>query len=122
MAFSSGKDGIVKVGSTDMKVTSWSFNDNSDALEVTNTSSGGFREYIGGLDGGDGSFTAHWDDTNKPTTAMKPGDKVALTLTLITGTSYTFDAIITQIAYSVDVTGLVDYTANFTATGTINRA
>lgn len=107
----SGKAGSVTGGNSASNIKEWSCSLSAEALDSTNFDSAGWREFTIGLKGGEGSFTA---------LGVPPTTGAAASLALLTSTStLTGAAIIDVVDYSVDVAGLVEYTANFKFNGVV---
>ena len=112
----SGKDGSVAGQTGASEIKEWNADLTFAALDATSMASAGFMEFIGGLKGGTGSFTA---------IGTKPIVEEVATLTLKTdgggtpSSTIAGKAIITSVGNSSVVDGVVTYSADFTFTGTI---
>jgi len=121
MASISGSSGSVTfaTGYT-TTVKSWSVDYSGEALETTNFSSSGKKEYIAGLTGWSGSYSCLLDGT---TVSIAPGAAPAeATFTASAGRTLVGSIIVTGVSYKVDVAGVnaVDVTFQGTATLAIN--
>ena len=68
-----GYGGIVKIGtSTTIPVKSWKATVQTDELDSTTTTSGGKREFMGGLSHVEFSFEALWDAAQMPFNSTAP--------------------------------------------------
>lgn len=107
-----GKDGNLSgVGNAEVK--EWSCDITCDALDVTSFASGGWREFIEGLRGATGSFSAVGN-------VLPTAGSIAL-LTLQTGDSgapqISGPVILTKVSAGVKVDGAVEFSADFTFKG-----
>jgi hypothetical protein len=81
-----GWAGNVSVAGIDWNITKWNGTETQDFLETTNTSnfdSGSNRTYqsgIGGVTKFQFSFTANYDGTNRPESAIRPGTTATFVL------------------------------------------
>ena len=75
-----GKSGSVHIDGTELHVTDWSANEESDWQETTNSGSGGYYEDIPGTMKLSGSFSAGYDLDNEPIPDLSAGEIVALIL------------------------------------------
>lgn len=108
----SGKSGSITGGGGASEITQWNSNIEIDMLDATSMASSGFREYIAGLQGCTGSFTAIG---TKPTAST-----TSASLSLLTsagGVTISGTAFIHSVAVTSDVADKVVWTANFTFTG-----
>lgn len=121
--FVSGKSGSISIGGSAYHVTSWSASLETEAPEVTNTNSSGYREYISGIRGGTGTFESKWDVDDPLTakaTSIMLGASVALVFTIGNSQdSLTGNGILTSCDISSSVDGAVEVSGTFTFTGTI---
>ena len=69
MAFLSGKSGSVTVANASWKLREWSLDMRTDASDVTNFSSSGYRENIAGLTGGSLSMSGPYDSASMALTS-----------------------------------------------------
>ena len=106
----SGKDGSVSNANGASEIKRWTVSMVVDALDATSMSSGGWREFIAGLQTGSGSFVC---------IGTRPTTGAATSLTLNTGsTTIVGNAILTSVETETDVEGVVTYTCEFQFTGT----
>lgn len=105
---------------TTISVGEWNLSVNTDLIDVTTTTDGGFRYFIPGLKGSEGSVTFwHEDATDLP---IKPGEKGRLVLYLdsVNNTAnYTVPVTVGTIEIAAAIDGAVQATANFQGRGPI---
>jgi hypothetical protein len=117
----SGKNGSVSIGgSSTYEVSQWSISIDDDLLDGTSFSSGGYKEYVVGLQGATGSMTVV-GSTNPPSTASSSAALILQTSTASGSLEITGDAFLQTRGTSVPVDGRVEFTADFTITGTITE-
>lgn len=107
----SGKDGKVTYGTgpTTMAITKWSLKNNSNAIDVSNTTDG--RRRIAGLPDAEGTVEVHVDTAATYETDLAVGTIVNLALYTLSNKKYTVNyAIIDSIDYSNEVEGTYDAT------------
>lgn len=131
--FHNGIGGTIKAATTTFAVLDWQFTTANKLIDVTNSGSGGYEEYITSVTGGSGSANCLWDSTSIPD-AGSPGplepfrgtnganDTVAIELTCGNSTKkYTFNAVIESLAVTSNATGgeAVKFSVAFKSSGTI---
>ena len=116
----SGKAGVVNVGGALGEITQWQMDRNVEALEATSMSSSGNREFIDGLFGWSGSFTA-LDFVNQTGTQAAATFQVGATVTAALP-KFTGSIIITNEPVATPVDGRVEYAYTFTGTGACTAA
>lgn len=109
MAYQSGKEGKVTVGANTLHVRGWSFDDQVEPLDVTDTGDAGFRTHVAGLRVGRGELTLDYDEAAPPGASSQGGwivgavltgielhigtvggpDKITIAEALVTGTPFT---------------------------------
>jgi len=94
------------------EVTQWKAAISTDKLDATNMGSGGWKEYIPGLIGMEGSCTCQG-------TAIPSRGLNAATLDTGTGPSFTGSVFIDKVDVNVPVEGKVTYEVSFAFTGSI---
>src|SRR5688572_29255284 len=77
MAFKSGKNGRATVNGSTVKITRWAVDPKGEKLDFTNSESGGFGEYLGGVKDCDWEFDFYYDTGSTPFTLAQPGETVA---------------------------------------------
>ena len=126
MAYLSGKEGKVTVGANTLHIRGWSFDDQVEPLDVTDTGDSGFRSHIAGLRVGRGELTLDWDEDASPTAsgqgAWIPGT-ILSTIDLLIGPGITdkieiADALVTGMPFVSTVEGKVSVTIPFVTNGT----
>jgi len=128
-----GHSGSVTVGGTAVggaKIFSLTLT--QDTVETTNFGSGGYKESTPTLKGGSGSVTAIFDggaDSGQASliAGVTSGSSIALVLkTGATGAGtseqYSFDANVTDMSFTNDVSGIIEATFSFETTGAITAA
>lgn len=95
-----------------IEVTQWKASIGTDKLDATNMSGGGWKEYIPGLIGMDGSCTCQ--GTAIPTRGLNAG-----TLTSNSGPTFTGSVFIDKVDINAPVDGKVTYDVSFSFTGSI---
>ncbi len=122
MAKIHGKSGSV-AGVTETvtvtNVTSWTVDVDCDLAEVTNmASSDDWKEFLAGFKGWTGSVECVHDTSDTGTGAI--GATTTLTLTMVSGTTLSGQAIINGVSFSQPHDGAVTATYNFTGTGALS--
>lgn len=85
MAFYHGKDGKVRIGGSTLKVTRWFGDFKAQKHDITNSESGGFGEYMGGIVDCDPiTIEGFWEVGTAPMTLLVPG-AVTASVVLYTG-------------------------------------
>lgn len=125
MAYFSGRDGAVYIGSTQVaRVQNWSLTANVDALETTDLGDNA-RDYTPGVKSATGSATIFYYDSgpadllNKvlQTGAVEDADKVALSLRWGSTRRINADVLITSADVGVQTGEVMTATVNFTVCG-----
>jgi len=105
---------------TEISVGEWNLNVNTDLIDVTSTMDDGFRYFIPGLKGAEGSVTFfHEDATDLP---IKPGQKgkFELFLDAVNSTqNYTVPVTIGSVEISAAIDGAVEAVVNYQGRGAI---
>lgn len=127
MAKLSGKSGTVSVDAATIQVRNWEFTQTADMLDVTSADSSGNREFISGLTGATGSFTAQWKSDENPHSDppdILPGNSLACIFQagITGGPKYTVTALVNEITTSNPIEGVIEYSVSFTVTGAVTRA
>lgn len=100
MPFYSGKNGSFTIGAEVQKFSDWTIELDSTLVDVTNFSSGGFREKLTGFIGGKITAKGPYDPTM---TEPIIGTEGTFILGVGSTYSFTFTGVITKIRYSQDV-------------------
>lgn len=119
MAFLAGKGGGVTVGVAVWKLSSWTLDMQTDALDVTNFESSGYKENIAGLTSGRISARGPFDSTAMALTA---GTSYTFTLEVSSTVSYTVTARVTNISTTTDVTRPVEVSITAESTGSFTAS
>lgn len=117
MAVVSGKDGKVKIGSTEVAdVTKWSATRKTNATHYASSSTNGWRKACAGIDEVTGDFEAKLQDSS---TTEPIATGTVVTLELIVGSQkWSGSAMITEVGYEVDLEGApVSLKASFISDG-----
>ncbi len=128
MAFRHGKNGSAKIGTTVLKILSWSAEDTSELEISTNTTSSGHNERTAGCDGLAFTIEAQWDATTGPidaTIVLIPGTEITSLFLGVGGSStngYTAaTAIIEKLSSKMAVKNVVTWTVSGYAQGAFTR-
>ncbi len=114
----SGKNGLVKVGSTAVaEVTQWTFTKEAASSRYASSSTGGFKRSLPGVRSGNGQIEFKFDMA--AASLLVEGASVTLLLYLDATHYYTVPAIITQFKVDVNIdTGeVIGGSANFDTDG-----
>ena len=95
-----------------VEVTQWKGSISTDKLDVTNMGSGGWKEYIAGLIGMDGSCTCQG-------TAIPARGLSAMSLESNGGPTFSGSVFVDKVDVNVPVDGKVTYDVSFSFTGSI---
>lgn len=116
MAAYNGQGGSVVIGGVTYNVDNWNFDDAEDALDVSTTGSEGFRQVIGGMSQGKGSFKGWGTDGN----ALGSGQTAVAVFNLgDSGDDITCTEIfITSVKWDNPATDRVSFEAAFVTSGT----
>ncbi len=109
----SGYGGSIS-GSAGTEIKKWSATPKVTLLDATSMASGGFEEFIAGLQGCSGSFDCIGTPPAVTTASVTLTLKTASAGMTITGKAY-----ISDVAVSTPVENVVTYTATFKYTGTV---
>jgi hypothetical protein len=106
---------------TEIGVDEWSLNINNDLIDVTTTTDGGYRYFIPGLRGTEGSISFyHEDGTSLP---FDSGDKGKLVLYVDSASNatsnYTVPCTLGSFEISQTIDGSVEVTVNYQGRGPI---
>ena len=118
MAVESGKDGLIKIGSTAIPdILGWTFDKTANGDQFGSSSGAGYAKAVVGTKRGSGTITAKWDASAASTIAE--GVSATLLLYLNATEFYSVPAIITSFSLNVDIdTGNANsFTANFLTNG-----
>jgi hypothetical protein len=119
MAFLSGKSGSVTVANASWKLREWSLDMRTDASDVTNFSSSGYRENIAGLTGGSLSMSGPYDSASM---ALTSGTSYSITLAASNTINFAVTARITNIRVSTSVERAVEVSVSAETTGSFTAA
>jgi hypothetical protein len=125
--FLSGRKGEVKVGSTILNVTGWTFTPEASIEDTTNTGDvaadgNTYESHLGTTIKAKGNFKADWDALARPTDAtpnLQPMSVVAIKLYLVADGDY-IDipvATITSFPLVSEVKGKISFTCEFQVNG-----
>ena len=121
-----GKLGRVTVDSTNIGVETFELDINSEKQETTNSESSGWREFVAGISGWSGSFSATYDAGQNPHADppdINQGNILAASFILEVGATneangtYSGNIFVESVKISLDVQGKVKYDVTFTGTG-----
>lgn len=116
----SGKDGTVKIASTDIyEIRNWKFNPKSNNPKYASNRTSGYKRTVAGVKEGSGSMSGAWDHTNDFLAVVNVG--TSATLKLYTDATHFFSvpSVIDDVSVNVDVDNgeIVSWDANFSANG-----
>lgn len=114
MGFLAGKSGGVTVGAAVWKLSEWGMDVQTEAIDVTNFESGGFKENIAGLTSAALTFKGKFDSTAM---AMTTGTSYSFVLEASGSVSYTVTARVTSIRLTTNVVGAVEVEGAAESTG-----
>ena len=116
-----GKGGSAKIDTVAAPITQWDGTYQTGTFDATNATTGGFAWPEATITSMNGTFTMLWTVTaGEPSFA--PGEVHALVLATQTGSTYTFNALLSTQAISVDIKGGVTVTVSYMSQGTITKA
>jgi len=112
MPFYPGKSGSISVNGALQPLTDWSIDGKTDAIDVTNFTSGGAQESEAGISSVDITASGPYDGSS----AAQPGTISAFILSTGSGPSYTVLARITSVKVDLSVKDVakISYTAQST--------
>ncbi len=116
----SGKDGDVKIGSTQIaEITKWGFNPKANVPKYASNKTGGYKAAVAGIKDGSGSLEGKWDPAIPATTVIAPGTSVTLKLYINATQFWSVPSIIEGFKHDVDLdTGeIVSWSADFQTNG-----
>lgn len=119
MGFLAGKGGSVTVGTATWKLREWSLDMKTDASDVTNFSSSGYRENIAGLTGASLSASGPFDSTAMALTA---GTSYSFTLAVSNTVNFSVSARVTNIRVTTNVDRAVEVSISAESTGSFTPA
>ena len=120
MAKLHGKNGLLKVGVTTIKITRWTGEHIKEAADVTDTGSSGAQQVIEGIERFNGSFDGFIDSVDL-LTAWKPGVTGTLELYVSATQKYSFAAYVESNSPTMEVTGAVSFSSAFKSNGAITQ-
>lgn len=100
---------------TALNITSWSWSENVNSLEVTHTGTGGLSAFIAGVLTGDFSFDANFDTAANPfasSPSLKAGKKGVITLNTNTTAPWSIGVMIEKVDHKAAVNGLIQFTVS----------
>jgi hypothetical protein len=116
MAAISGKMASAMIGTTPICARNWSITDDKDLLDGTTVCSGGWKEYVEGLEGYTGSFMSYDFYVFSGAQDVSLSDASSNAEYTISGSAFV------KTDYSGSVDGLNEYTYNLTFTGAVSVA
>ena len=119
MAEITGKGGSITFAGIVANVYSWNIDDAPDIHEKTDFADGAnnYKTRMAGLNDWSATIEARYDSIN----TADPGDSAALTLTIVSGSTYTGTAMLVSQAVNTPVDDLVTVTYNFVGNGALTR-
>lgn len=119
--YHSGYQGSFEIDNVALPARSWQGRHSVTTADVTNLTSSGAQELVRGVESLNGSAVCSWKATSGAP-AFVLGSIYATELITNGTQKYTFNALITEIAPSLDVKGDITYTVSFSSTGAITVA
>ena len=121
MAGQSGKINKATFDGTDVCITGYTYSENPDVLDTTNSCSAGIKTSIVGAMKVEGSFDLNWDESARPTETPNVTAGQTGTLNLyVDGTEYfSMSVLITSFEVTSEVAGLVTVSCNWEAQGAV---
>jgi hypothetical protein len=116
--FQTGKNNKATWDGTDVCITNFTYNEEAELLDTTNSCTGGVETNIIGAVKYSGTFELFWDDNARPTEApnIMSGEEGTLNL-YINGTDYfSIPAMIMGVSITSNVKEMVKVTCNWQAT------
>lgn len=116
----SGKDGTVKIGSTDIcEVRNWKFNPKSNNPKYASNKTSGYKRTVAGVKEATGSISGAWDNANDFLAVIDVGTGVTLLLYTNTTKFFSVPAVIDDVSVNVDVDNgeIVSWDSNFSSNG-----
>ena len=120
MAALSGKNGKVRINGATLKVTEWAAHVKTQKLDQTNSESGGYGEYLGGVADADVTLRGNFEVATTPLTAYPPGAALANTVLYLDGTSgpqFDCTLFVETFRYTTPTRGLVTIEITGNSTG-----
>lgn len=116
----SGKDGTVKIGSTDVaEIRNWKFNPKSNNPKYASNKTSGYKRTVAGVKEGSGSMSGAWDHAIDFLSVVDVG--TSATLKLYTDATHFFSvpSVIDDCSINVDVDNgeIVSWDSNFSTNG-----
>ncbi len=115
MAEVHGKGGSLTYSNLTAGVHSWELNYEADVSEVTDFADAGVKSFIVGGKGWTASAEANWDSAN----TAAPGDSATLTLTAVSGKTYTGTGIVKSMNVKATKDDVNRATYQFQGTGAL---
>jgi len=119
MAFYAGKLATCTIGASAQPMTDWTLDVKEEAIDVTNFTSGGYQESVGGINAADITCTGPYDGTS----GVTMGTPASFVLTTGGGgPSFTVTARVTSVNTSTNVRGVATVSITAQSTGTFSVA
>lgn len=116
----SGKDGTVKIGSTDVaEIRNWKFNPKSNNPKYASNKTSGYKRTVAGVKEGSGSMSGAWDHAIDFLSVVDVGTSADLKLYTDTTHFFLVPSVIDDCSINVDVDNgeIVSWDSNFSANG-----
>ncbi len=116
----SGKDGTVKIGSTDVaEIRNWKFNPKSNNPKYASNKTSGYKRTVAGVKEASGSMSGAWDHAIDFLAVVDVGTSVTLKLYTDLTHFFSVPAVIDDCSINVDVDSgeIVSWDSNFSANG-----
>lgn len=116
----SGKDGTVKIGSTDVaEIRNWKFNPKSNNPKYASNKTSGYKRTVAGVKEGSGSMSGAWDHAIDFLAVVDVGTSADLKLYTDTTHFFLVPSVIDDCSINVDVDNgeIVSWDSNFSTNG-----
>lgn len=116
----SGKDGTVKIASTDVaEIRNWKFNPKSNNPKYASNKTSGYKRTVAGVKEGSGSMSGAWDHSIDFLAVVDVGTSVTLKLYTDGTHFFSVPSVIDDCSINVDVDNgeIVSWDSNFSANG-----
>ena len=114
MAAVAGTGASVTQGSVTMGMARWTVNDTIDMHDITTFADATIAKWLGGIKRWAGTFGGNWDIAN----TLDVGDGTTITCTMASGKTISGTILVTNMATSTDVQGVVTVEYSFNGNGT----
>ncbi len=121
--FLNGQSGNITIGTSSLVVEGWTISINGEALDVTNTGSGGWAENITGIKDAEITAKTFWDSAAMPTSSpysLQPGNTATMVLAIgASAKSFSVPARITNIKVENPAKGVIPFEVTAKSNGAV---